>query len=250
MKKAFNIERATVTPTELITALLKAPVDLIWNGGIGTYVKHSTQTHLEVGDKANDPLRVDGNQLNCRVLGEGGNLGMTQLGRVEYALKAGRCNSDFIDNAAGVDCSDHEVNIKILLQGITASGDLTQKQRNQLLVDMTDEVAELVLNNNYRQTMALSLAEFQAKSRMGEFKRFIQSLEAEGNLNRELEYLPSDAEIVEREKHGQIFTRPELAVLLSYAKVGLKEAFIDIDLTSEPILAAYVETGGRSVCLC
>ena len=242
MKTLFNIEQASLTPVELINVLLKAPVDLIWNGGIGTYVKHGEQTHLEVGDKANDVLRVNGAQLNCKVFGEGGNLGMTQLGRVEYALSGGRCNSDFIDNAAGVDCSDHEVNIKILLEEVTGAGDLTEKQRNQLLVKMTDEVSDLVLENNYRQTMALSLAEFQARSRMGEFRRFIQSLEQEGKLNRALEYLPSNEEIQDREKEGQTLTRPELAVILSYAKVGLKEAFIEVDLTTEPILAAYVET--------
>ena len=242
MKVAFNISDSALTPNDLIKKLLQSPVDLIWNGGIGTYVKGSAQTHADVGDKANDALRVNGAELKCKVFGEGGNLGMTQLGRVEFALHGGACNTDFIDNAGGVDCSDHEVNIKILLQGITQAGDLTLKQRNILLGEMTDAVAELVLNNNYRQTMALSLAEAQSKSRTSEIKRFIRDLEQRGRLDRVLEYLPENHEINEREKQGLTFTRPELAIVLSYAKVELKEAFIAADLTTEPSLVAYVNT--------
>lgn len=140
MKERFAIEADRLTPTELLNALLKAPVDLLWNGGIGTYVKASTESHADVGDKANDALRVNGNELRCKVVGEGGNLGMTQLGRVEFGLNGGATNTDFIDNAGGVDCSDHEVNIKILLNEVVQGGDMTEKQRNQLLGSMTDEV--------------------------------------------------------------------------------------------------------------
>ena len=152
----------------LINAMLKAQVDLIWNGGIGTYVKASTETHADVGDKANDGLRINGNELRCKVVGEGGNLGLTQRGRMEAAAKRGvRVNTDFIDNAGGVNCSDHEVNIKILLDDIVARGDLTDKQRNQQLAEMTDEVGELVIKDNYRQTQALSLSGAAVQGRHG-----------------------------------------------------------------------------------
>jgi glutamate dehydrogenase len=166
-----------LAPNDLINALLRAEVDLLWNGGIGTYVKSSLESHRDVGDKTNDSLRVDANQLRCRVIGEGGNLGMTQLARVEYCLLGGRSNTDFIDNAGGVDCSDHEVNIKILLDAIVDRGDLTEKQRNQLLEEMTDAVAELVLANNYRQVQAISLVEREARERAGELRRVISALE-------------------------------------------------------------------------
>ena len=164
MKERFDIRADKLTPTELLNALLKAPVDLLWNGGIGTYVKSSKESHADVGDKANDALRVDGRELRAKVVGEGGNLGMTQLGRVEYGLNGGASNTDFIDNAGGVDCSDHEVNIKILLGEIVAAGDMTGKQRNKLLADMTDAVGSLVLGNNYKQTQALSLAQRRARA--------------------------------------------------------------------------------------
>ncbi|HEX2684040.1 MAG TPA: NAD-glutamate dehydrogenase domain-containing protein, partial [Ferruginibacter sp.] len=184
MKVAFDIQADTLTPTELICCLLKAPVDLVWNGGIGTYVKSSNETHADVGDKANDSLRVNGNELRCKVFGEGGNLGMTQRGRVEYCLNGGACNTDFIDNAGGVDCSDHEVNAKILLNEVVANGDLTAKQRNQLLAEMTDNVAELVLKNNYRQTQAISIAEAESLARSAEYRRFMAALEGQKRLNR------------------------------------------------------------------
>src|SRR5690606_22714419 len=156
MKECFDIRADALTPNELIVALLRAPVDLIWNGGIGTYVKSAREQHTEVCDKGNDAVRVKGSEIRARVIGEGGNRGMTQLGRIEYALKGGLSNTDFVDNAGGVDCSDHEVNIKILLNDIVRNGDLTLKQRNLLLAEMTDEVAQLVLDNNYRQTQAIS----------------------------------------------------------------------------------------------
>src|SRR5690606_23053273 len=185
-------------------------VDLLWNGGIGTYVKSSTEAHADVGDKANDAVRVDGNELRAKVVGEGGNLGMTQLGRVEYALHGGASNTDFIDNAGGVDCSDHEVNIKILLNEVVSSGDMTGKQRNQLLFEMTDAVAELVLHNNYKQTQALSQAQHRARERGGEYIRLIAALEAAGQLDRNLEFLPSDEALAERANLGQGLSRPEL----------------------------------------
>lgn len=242
MQNAFSISESKLTPTQLIHALLKAPVDLIWNGGIGTYVKAASESHTDVGDKANDAVRVNGAELRCKVFGEGGNLGMTQLGRVEYSLASGACNTDFIDNAAGVDCSDHEVNIKILLDEMLAAGDLTGKQRNKLLVEMTDDVAELVLQNNYRQTQALSLAQFQASERVNEYRRFISFLENTGRLNRALEFLPSDEQLVDRQAHGKSLTRPELSVLISYAKVMLKEELTVSTLAEDPYIARAIET--------
>ena len=240
MKKIFDIKEDRLTPTELINSLLKAPVDLIWNGGIGTYVKAKTEAHSDVGDKANDSLRVNGEELRCRVIGEGGNLGTTQLGRIEYCLNGGACNTDFIDNAAGVDCSDHEVNIKILLDEILSAGDLTQKQRNKQLADMTDTVSAMVLSNNYKQTQAISLAEHQSLPRANEFRRFINYMEASGRLNRELEFIPADEAIVERLQNQQSLTRPELSVLISYAKVMLKEGLSDEALTNDEYIAQAV----------
>ncbi len=242
MKAVFSITANRLTPTELISALLKSRVDLMWNGGIGTYVKSSAESDGDVGDKANDVLRVNGRDLRCRVFGEGGNLGITQLGRIEYSLNGGGCNTDFIDNAAGVDCSDHEVNIKILLDEMIVSGDLTSKQRNHLLESMTESVSELVLMNNYRQTAALSLAQFQVSSRMGEYRRFIQFLEAEGLLDRALEFLPDEEHLSDRESKSLPLTRPELSVLISYAKVMLKDEFIKSNIASEPCLQKSVES--------
>ncbi|GAB3091622.1 NAD-glutamate dehydrogenase domain-containing protein [Pseudomaricurvus hydrocarbonicus] len=242
MKAAFGIEADKLTPNELIHGLLKAPVDLIWNGGIGTYVKSADENHADVGDKANDTLRVDGNQLRCQVFGEGGNLGMTQLGRIEYCLQGGRCNTDFIDNAAGVDCSDHEVNIKILLDGVVTNGDLTGKQRNKLLEEMTPTVSALVLNNNYLQTQAISLAEYDALTRVGEYRRFITTMVDSGRLDRALEFLPTDEQIVERQQQGKTLTRPELSVLISYAKVELKESLANEQLTDDAYMVTAIES--------
>jgi len=241
MKRVFDIQAEFLTPNELITALLKAPVDLIWNGGIGTYVKASTETHADVGDKANDSLRVNGDELRCKVFGEGGNLGMTQRGRVEYCLHGGSCNTDFIDNAGGVDCSDHEVNAKILLNEIVASGDLTLKQRNQLLLDMTENVAQLVLKNNYRQTQAISVAHSEALTRSAEYRRFMVSLQTSGRLNRKLEFLPNDDVLLERQTHGKGLTRPELAILISYAKAMMKEDLAIADIADDPYIVNFIE---------
>jgi glutamate dehydrogenase len=241
MKSCFDIASSKLTPTELINALLKAPVDLIWNGGIGTYVKSGNESHGEIGDKANDSLRVNGSQLRCKVFGEGGNLGLSQLGRIEYCIHGGACNTDFIDNAAGVDCSDHEVNIKILLNDIITSGGLSQVQRNRLLASMTDTVSEMVLSNNYSQTQSLSIAEREAFSRIGEYRRLINALESSGRLNRALEFIPTDQELVDRIADRQALTRPELSVLNCYVKVELKELLAVDEIANDTYLSSWVE---------
>src|SRR5580692_9554023 len=210
---------AQVTPNELIKATLKAHVDLFWNGGIGTYVKASSESHSDVGDRSNDAVRIDARELNCKVIGEGGNLGVSQLGRVEFARRGGRLNTDFIDNSAGVNCSDVEVNLKILLNGAVRAKEITRAGRDRLLVQMTDEVAALVLRNNYLQSQAISTSEFQAKERLSEHAFVIRALERSGDLNRSLEYLPSDEDIAERRQAGEGLTRPELAIILSYGKI-------------------------------
>ncbi|MBK5354303.1 NAD-glutamate dehydrogenase [Pseudomonas sp. TH41] len=242
MKERFDIQADKLTPTELLNALLKAPVDLLWNGGIGTYVKASTESHADVGDKANDALRVNGNELRCKVVGEGGNLGMTQLGRVEFGLNGGGSNTDFIDNAGGVDCSDHEVNIKILLNEVVHAGDMTDKQRNQLLASMTDEVGNLVLGNNYKQTQALSLAARRALPRIAEYKRLMNDLEARGKLDRAIEFLPAEEAINERVAEGHGLTRAELSVLISYSKIDLKEQLLNSLVPDDDYLTRDMET--------
>jgi glutamate dehydrogenase len=226
-----------LTPAELITAVLKAPVDLLWNGGIGTYVKARAESNAQVGDKANDAIRVDGEQLRVKVVGEGGNLGFTQLGRVEAALLGVRVNTDAIDNSAGVDCSDHEVNIKILLDRIVTAGDLTRKQRNGLLADMTDEVGRLVLRDNYEQNVLLGNARKQSFAMVSVHERFVRALEARGLLDRELEFLPPDAEFAERAEEGRGLTSPEFAVLVAYSKIALTEDLVASTLPDDPWFA-------------
>ncbi|MDF9778537.1 NAD-glutamate dehydrogenase [Pseudomonas baetica] len=242
MQERFDIQADKLTPTELLNALLKAPVDLLWNGGIGTYVKASSESHADVGDKANDALRVNGNELRCKVVGEGGNLGMTQLGRVEFGLNGGGSNTDFIDNAGGVDCSDHEVNIKILLNEVVHAGDMTDKQRNQLLASMTDEVGSLVLGNNYKQTQALSLAARRALPRIAEYKRLMNDLEGRGKLDRAIEFLPTEEAINERVAAGHGLTRAELSVLISYSKIDLKEQLLGSLVPDDDYLTRDMET--------
>ncbi len=237
VRRRLGVEAEALTPNELIHAILTAEVDLLWNGGIGTFVKASTESHLEVGDKANDALRVDARDLRARVVGEGGNLGFTQRARVEYALAGGRILTDAIDNSAGVDCSDHEVNIKILLGDVVATGDMTEKQRNELLVEMTDDVARLVLRNNYRQTQALSLASRQAPSMLGVHARLIQHLEQSGRLTRELEALPSEDVLAERGAARGGLVAPELAALLAYAKIELYDSLLASDLPDDEYMA-------------
>ncbi|MGE4114237.1 MAG: NAD-glutamate dehydrogenase [Candidatus Nanopelagicales bacterium] len=235
-----------LTPAELMRAILQAPVDLLWNGGIGTYVKSSKETHAEVGDKGNDAIRVDGAALRCRVVGEGGNLGFTQLGRIEAARRGVRINTDAIDNSAGVDTSDHEVNIKILLDRVVRDGDLTPKQRNAFLADMTDEVGQLVLRDNYEQNILLGNARVQTHSMLSVHKRFIRALEARGELDRALEFLPTDAEIDARHASGEGLTSPEFAVLLAYAKITLTDDLLETELADEPwfarVLRGYFPT--------
>ena len=203
----------------MIRAILLAPVELFWNGGIGTYVKAAAERHAEAFDRANDGLRVDAEQLRCKIVGEGGNLGFTQRARIAFAQGGGRINTDFIDNSAGVDCSDHEVNIKILLNAVVAQGDMTEKQRNQLLASMTDEVAQLVLRNNILQVQAISLAEANPSQLLDAQTAFIRRLEASGRLNRELERLPDDETLDQRRQLGQGLFRPEVAVVIAYAKM-------------------------------
>jgi glutamate dehydrogenase len=237
MQRALDVEADSLTPNELIGALLRAPVDLLWNGGIGTYVKARSETHADAGDKTNDAVRVDGAELRCKVVGEGGNLGLTQRGRIEFALGGGRINTDAIDNVGGVNCSDHEVNIKILLDSIIADGDMTEKQRNKLLVEMTDEVASLVLRDSYTQTQALSLAGAQAPGMLDVHDRLIRSLEQAGKLGRSLESLP-DAEEIERRTTARLgLTQPELAVVLAYSKITLYAALLESELPEDPYLA-------------
>jgi glutamate dehydrogenase len=236
-QQALGIEAERMTPNELIGALLRAPVDLLWNGGIGTYVKARTESHADVGDKANEAVRIDGRELRCKVVGEGGNLGLTQNGRIEYALAGGRINTDAIDNSGGVDCSDHEVNIKILLDSVVAAGDMTEKQRNELLAEMTEDVSELVLRNNRTQTLALSLARAQAAGMLDVHDRFIRSLEQAGKLDRALERLPDIEAIGERATARLGLTQPELAVLLAYSKITLYAALLDSDLPEDPYLS-------------
>jgi glutamate dehydrogenase len=228
---------ASLSPNELVSAILKAPVDLLWNGGIGTYVKAESESNADVGDRANNALRVNGRDLRCKVVGEGGNLGFTQKGRIEAALHGVLLNTDFIDNSAGVDTSDHEVNIKILLNSAVQSGELTLEQRNAQLAAMTEEVERLVLADNYRQNQALTVMEHMSAQRLGSNAHFIRTLEAEGLLDRQIESLPSDAEIAERKARHQGLTRPELAVLLSYSKIKLYQQLLDSDVPEDPYLS-------------
>lgn len=238
-----------MTPAELMKAILSSPVDLLWNGGIGTYVKASTESNADVGDKGNDAIRVDGKDLRVQVVGEGGNLGLTQLGRIEFALQGGRINTDAIDNSAGVDTSDHEVNIKILLNGLVKDGDMTVKQRNKLLAQMTDEVGALVLRNNYAQNTAIANALAQSRDMLHAQQRFMRHLVREGHLNRALEFLPTDRQIRERLSSGHGLTGPETAVLLAYTKITVAEELLHTSLPDDPylkgLLHAYFPTALR-----
>jgi len=237
VKAALGISADALTPTELVNAILKAPVDLLYNGGIGTYVKAKSETQAQVGDRANDALRVDGRELRCKVVAEGGNLGCTQLGRVEFARAGGRINTDAIDNSAGVDTSDHEVNIKILLGLAITDGELTEKQRNTLLVEMTDEVAALVLRDNYFQTQVLSVTGRIAPALLDAQQRFIQFLEREGRLARAIEYLPTDDEFTELRTRRLGLTSPERCVMLAYAKMWLYDELLASSLPDDPWVA-------------
>ncbi|GAA3372097.1 NAD-glutamate dehydrogenase [Streptomyces sannanensis] len=238
MREALGIEPGItkMTPAELMQAVLKAPVDLLWNGGIGTYVKATSESNTDVGDKANDAIRVNGADLRVKVVGEGGNLGLTQLGRIEIARHGGKVNTDAIDNSAGVDTSDHEVNIKVLLNGLVADGDMTVKQRNKLLAEMTDEVGALVLRNNYAQNVALTNAVAQSPSLLHAHQRFMRKLGRDGALDRSLEFLPNDRQIRELLNNKQGLTQPELAVLLAYTKITVADELIRTALPDDPHL--------------
>jgi glutamate dehydrogenase len=227
---------SALSPDELISAILAAPVDLLWNGGIGTYVKATSQTHAEVGDRSNDAVRINASQLRARVVGEGGNLGLTQAARIEYSLGGGLVNTDFIDNSAGVDTSDHEVNIKILLADAIRDGAVPASGRHGLLNEMTDEVAALVLRHNYRQNMALAVARSQAPSLLHVHARYLRKLAIQKRLNRERDVLPGDREIAERRSAGGGLTNPELALLLAHTKISAGEDVLESSLPDDPYL--------------
>lgn len=238
--KMLGTKKQSMSPIELIQALLKMEVDLLWNGGIGTYVKASSESHLDVGDRANDALRINGKDLKAKIVGEGGNLGLTQLGRIEYAAHGGRLNADSVDNVGGVDCSDKEVNIKILLNTLVQNGDLTVKQRNKLLYDMTDDVSVKVLEDCYRQTHSLSITAMRGGSQLKEQARFINALERTGKLDRALEFIPNDDEIADRLIKGSGLTRPELSVLLAYNKMVLKDDLVCPEITGNSYYDKYL----------
>jgi glutamate dehydrogenase len=230
----LGIESEVLPPDEVVRAILQAPVDLLWNGGIGTYVKAKAETHAEVGDKASEAVRIDATELRCRVVGEGGNLGFTQRGRIEFALGGGSINTDAIDNSAGVDCSDHEVNIKILLDALVAEGELTGKQRDGLLAEMTDEVAQAVLADNIDQNVALATARAQGAPMADVHARLLRKLEQEGKCDRPLEFLPSDEVLAQRRSDGLGLTSPEFAVLLAYTKLDCYQQLLASDLPEDP----------------
>ena len=240
VQSVLGIDAAALTPNELIRAILQAPVDLLYNGGIGTYVKAKHETNAQAGDRANDAVRVNGSDLRCKVVGEGGNLGVTQFGRIEFAKHGGHINTDAIDNSAGVDCSDHEVNIKILLGLVVADGEMTTKQRNTLLAEMTDEVGLLVLSDNYYQTQALSIAGRYAVALLDTEARLMRWLERAGRLNRVIEFLPTDEEVAERQAAKLGLTSPERAVLLAYSKMWLYDALLDSDVPEDPLVAGFL----------
>ncbi|MDP6925690.1 MAG: NAD-glutamate dehydrogenase, partial [Rhodospirillales bacterium] len=233
IKKCFGISKSQLTPNELIKIILTAKVELLWFGGIGTYIKASTEVDADAGDRANDPVRINANQLNCQVIGEGANLGVTQRARIEFGLLKGRLNTDSVDNSAGVDCSDHEVNIKILLNSVVAKGKLTQAQRNKLLAKMTGEVGDLVLRDNYLQTQAITLVEAQDIELLDHQTRFMRFLEREGRLDRAIEFLPDEETLIDREKGSIGLTRPEISIIIPYAKLWLYDMILDSDLPDD-----------------
>jgi glutamate dehydrogenase len=245
-QKLLDINATAATPVDVMRAILRMRVDLLWNGGIGTYVKAYEESHAEVRDRANDAIRADGREIRARVIGEGGNLGCTQKGRVEYAQSGGaernggKVNTDFIDNSAGVNTSDVEVNIKILAADVARKGKLTRAARDKLLASMTSEVANIVLHNNYLQSQALSVLEQKAAERLTEYQSVIRTLERGGHLNRAIEFLPADDEFQERRKQRRGLTRPELAVVLAYSKIWLSNHLLDSDLPDDPYFASEV----------
>jgi glutamate dehydrogenase len=230
---ALGIEEDKLTPNQLISAILKSPVDLLWNGGIGTYVKCSTEGNVDAGDRINDVLRVNGNDLRCKVVGEGGNLGLTQKGRIEASLNGVRINTDAMDNSAGVACSDREVNIKIALSAAMKSEKVSLKERNVILEKMSDEVSALVLKDNESQTSAISITQSEGYLGLGAKMQFLNNLEHSGLLNRSVEFLPADKEILKRQADKVGMTRPELCVILSYSKMDLYPKILDSELVKD-----------------
>jgi glutamate dehydrogenase len=224
----------------LIRAVVKAPAELLWNGGIGTYVKSDTEVDADAGDPSNDAVRINASDLRCKVIGEGGNLGLTQRARIEYSLRGGRINTDALDNSAGVDMSDHEVNLKILLAPAVSSGALTDANRNSLLEDLTDAVAELVLDNNRTQSLGISLDEIRARESADDFRDLMTSLERTGELDRLSETLPTTDALSERKERGQTLARPELCVLLAYAKLSVKAHLLKGTLPDDPVGESYL----------
>lgn len=241
MKKAFGTDVDSATPNELIRIILKSPVELLFNGGIGTYVKSSLQSNADVGDRTNDYCRVDGLELRCKVVGEGGNLGFTQLGRIEYALTGGLINTDFIDNSGGVDCSDHEVNLKILLSEEVQKGKLSLVKRNELLVSLTQEIADLVLHDNFEQALTMSYTAASSRKYIGLHAAHIKELEAIGLLDRKVEFIPDDKKLMERKASAIGLTRPEIAVLLEYTKISLKQSILQTNITDDPYINNIAE---------
>lgn len=240
MKQVFGIKQAQIEPNELIRIILRAKVDLLWSAGIGTFVKAQSETHADVGDRTNDATRINAKQLRCKMVGEGGNLGLTQLARVEYAMEGGLIYTDFIDNSGGVNCSDKEVNIKILLNSIVAAGDLTPKQRNELLAEMTDEVAALVLRDNFAQPRAISYTAAQALKSVELHMRYINELERTGKIDRNLEFLPDDKMFAERKLLGKGLVPPSIAVLLCYSKTILKEQILATNVPEDAYLKTFL----------
>ncbi len=238
IRKLFGVEETEITPSLLVKAMLKSEVELLWFGGIGTYIKAAGESDIDVGDRANDALRINGREVGAKVIGEGANLGLTQRGRVEYDLAGGACNTDSIDNSAGVDCSDHEVNIKILLSAVEQAGTMTRKQRDKLLEKMTDEVGEQCLRDNYLQSQSITVTNQLGAHLLDRFGRFMRALEKDGQLDRDIEYLPDDEVILERIKQGIGLTRPEISVLLSYSKNVLYDDILASDLPDDPFFEA------------
>jgi glutamate dehydrogenase len=236
VKALYALPSNNVTPNDLIRALLLAKVDLLWFGGIGTYVKSEEESNAQAGDRSNDALRINGGEIRALVVGEGANLALTQRGRIEYALAGGRLNTDAIDNSAGVDTSDHEVNIKILLDSIVRKGNMTPDERVRILGEMTDDVAQLVLRDNYQQTEAISIAETQGVALLDQQARLMRSLEKAGRLDRAIESLPDEETLAERAAAATGLTRPELAVLLAYSKISLYSDLLASDLPDDPLL--------------
>ncbi|HZQ40100.1 MAG TPA: NAD-glutamate dehydrogenase, partial [Rhizomicrobium sp.] len=240
VRAMLGSDKDVMSPPELMKALLKLDTDLLWFGGIGTYIKASTQTNLEVGDRANDAIRINGSEIQAKVVGEGANLGVTQLGRIEYARSGGRIDTDAVDNSAGVDTSDHEVNLKILLGGPVMRGEMSEDQRNQLLASLTDDVAAHVLADNYNQTLALSVAQLEAARDLDAHGRLMRDLEQRGKLDRAVEFLPSDAQLKTLAKDGRVLTRPELCVLLAYAKLDLDGEILASPLPDDSFFASLL----------